>query len=79
MENKFNHDLPHVISSLNSLLQKASDENTQHLNYLENLREKADNANLNEAIGSGILGGLAGGCCWFFCRYNCANWFLYFQ
>lgn len=60
MEKKINDDLPMVISSIKNLLTKASRENTEHLNFLVNKRQKADNANLAASVGVGILGGLGG-------------------
>lgn len=60
IEKKLNDNLPQIISNLKNLLKQYVDDNNQHLNYLETQRRNADNDNLNEAIGSGVWGGIKG-------------------
>ncbi|MBL7803466.1 MAG: hypothetical protein JNL02_07005 [Saprospiraceae bacterium] len=59
-EKRFNDTLPKVVADLKTVVQQYMDENQHHLEYLENERRRADNANYAASVGEGIGGGLLG-------------------
>lgn len=59
-ERKYNDTLPSVVTNLRATVQQHVEDNKRHLDYLENERINADNANLASSVGTGFLGGLGG-------------------
>ena len=60
LEKNYNDSLPKVITDLNNLLGKVTNESNLYMSSLKNQRDKLDNSNLTSSVGSGILGGLGG-------------------